>query len=214
MNQRTMIIWLTLALSITLAGAAVAQDILWDQTAGYEGWQQGFFNAIAGAPPFGSTMYTVNDIVVPAGGWTVDTYRIYYDGFDASWAGAVTSAVLYLEPKTGSLPIGDPSTGTTVAVTATILGNGFLELTATGLGLVIAEGEYWIGLTPFAPNSDNIHVSVPAVGDDSPTYDAGGFPMPMWGSWAPGLDGAILIEGMGPVANEAASLGTVKALYR
>jgi hypothetical protein len=205
----------TLIMAIGLVGAASAQTILWDQTAGYESWQMGFFNNIAGGPPFGSTQYTVNDVVVPAGGWNVDAVRVYFDGFDAGWAGAVTSAVLYIEPKTGTTPTGDPSTGTTVTATATILGNGFLEVAATGLGQAIAEGEYWIGLTPFAPNANNIHVSVAAVGDDSPTYDAFGFPVPMWLAWSPGLDGAMLIEGdFGAVAVEGSTWGNLKAIYR
>jgi len=215
MSTRKMITVLTLIMAIGLASAASAQVVLWDQTAGYEGWSQGFFNNIAGGPPFGSTQYTVNDIVVPAGGWNVDTYRVIYDGFDGSWAGAVTSAVLYLEPKVGAFPAGDPGTGATVAVTATILGNGFLEVAATGLGLAIAEGEYWIGLTPVAPNANNIHVSVAAVGEASPTYDAFGFPVPGWAFWAPGLDGAMMIEGdFGAVAVEGQSWGNLKAIFR
>ena len=214
MNSRTKIIFLTLALSVAMTGAAVAQDVLWDQTAGYESWTQGFFNIIAGGPPMGMTNYTVNDIVVPAGGWTIDSIKIYYDGFNPSWAGALTSGVLYLEPKTGSLPVGDPTTGTAVSVACVLLGNGFLEVSATGLGMIVNEGEYWIGLTPNTPNADNIHVSVAAVADDSPSYDPFGFPMPMWMAWSPGLDGAMLIEGLGPVATEDVSLGSVKALYR
>ena len=212
MRAKTMMTVLIIAMS--LASVASAQIVLWDQTAGYEGWSQGFFNMIAGGPPMGSTTYTVNDIVVPAGGWDVTTMRVYYDGFDQGWAGTVTSAVLYLEPKTGSTPTGDPSTGTTVAVTTTILGNGFMEVAATGLDMNIAEGEYWIGLTPYAPNSNNFHVSVAAVGDDSPSYDAYGFPMPMWMVWSPGLDGAMLIEGETAVANESVTLDQVKTLFR
>lgn len=212
--MKKLITVLTMLVIVSTAGIAAA-DILWDQTAGYEAWQQGFFNLNAGAPPFGMTVYTVNDVVVPAGGWVIDTYRVYYDGFNPSWAGAVTSATLFIEPKTGAMPTGDPATGSVVTCAATVLGNGFLEVTATGLNEALGEGEYWIGLTPFAPNADNIHVSVPAVGDDSPSYDAGGFPMPMWGGWAPGLDGAILIEGSGgPVAVDADTWGGLKAIYR
>jgi hypothetical protein len=212
--MKKLITVLTMLVVVAMAGAAAA-DILWDQSVGYEGWQQGFFNVEAGAPPFGITAYTVNDIVVPAGGWVVDTYRVYYDGFDPNWAGSVTSASLFLEPKTGALPIGVPDGSTVVPVTVTVLGNGFLEVTAEGLGLAINEGEYWIGLTPTAPDANNIHVSVPAVGDDSPTYDTGGFPMPMWANWAPGLDGAILLEGTtGAVAVENDTWGGLKAVYR
>lgn len=215
MNARKLTTVLTLIVALGLASMACAQTVLWDQTAGYEGWSMGFFNNIAGGPPMGSTMYTVNDIVVPAGGWNVDSVHIYYDGFNPGWEGAVTQAVLYLEPKTGPVPVGDPATGTTVTVNTVMLGNGFMEITASGLAMAVAEGDYWIGLTPFTPNSDNIHVSVAAVGDDSPTWDAFGFPMPMWSGWAPGLDGAMLIEGdNGAVANELSSWGATKALFR
>ena len=213
MNSRTKIIFLTLALTFAMTGAAMAQGVIWDQTEGYESWTMGFFNVIAGGPPMGMTLYTVNDVVVPAVGWTIETVKIYYDGFDPSWAGAVTTAILYVEPKTGSMPTGDASTGMAVTVTTTVLDNGFLEVAATGLGMAFTEGEYWIGLTPNTPNANNIHVGVTAVGDDSPTYDPFGFPGG-WANWAAGLDGAMLIEGMGPVSTEAVSLGSVKALFR
>ena len=68
--MRKMIIALAL---IALATSASAQTILWDQTAGYESWQQGFFNAVAGGPPFGSTNYTCNDVSVAGTGWLVNT---------------------------------------------------------------------------------------------------------------------------------------------
>jgi hypothetical protein len=214
MNTRKLIAVLTLTLVVGLSSFAGAAD-LWDQTAGYESWSAGFFNNIAGSPPFGSTMYTANDIVVPAGGWVIETMKIYYDGFNPGWAGAVTSAVLYVEPKTGPAPTGDPSTGTTVTVATTVLGNGFLEVAANGLDLVLDEGEYWISLTPSTPNADNIFVSVANVGDASPTYDAFGFPMPMWGAWVPDFDGAILIQGYdGTVDTEEMSWDQTKAMYR
>jgi hypothetical protein len=198
-----------------VANGAAAQVELWNQAEGYEGWTMGFFNMVAGDPPFGMTVYTVNDVVVPADyAWTVNTIRVIFDGFDPSWAGVVTEAVLYVEPKTGPLPTGDPTTGTTVAAEAVVLGNGFLEVSATGLSMSLAEGEYWIGLTPIAPNTNNIHVSVPAIGDDSPSYDTGGFPMPMWGNWAPDLDGAMALEGETPVSTASETWGGLKSLYR
>jgi len=212
MKARTMILVLVAVMS--LASMASAQIVLWDQTAGYESWSMGFFNQAAGAPPFGAAQYTCNDVVVPAGGWDINSVAVYYDGFDPSWAGVVTNAVLFIEPKTGSTPTGDPTTGTAVTVAATILGNGFMEVRASGLAVNLAEGEYWLGLTPTAPNTNNIHVSVAGVGDDSPTYDAYGFPMPMWMAWSPGLDGAMLIEGQTAVANESVTLDEVKSLYR
>ena len=212
--MKRMIIAMTLIAVALTAGAASAQ-VLWDQTAGYESWQQGFFNAVAGGPPFGSTNYTCNDVTVGGTGWLVDAITVYYDGFDFSWDGAIAQAVLFVEPKTGSLPTGNPATdGITVTASAGYLPNGFMAVTATGLLLELEPGEYWIGLTPIAPTPDNIHVSVPAVGDDSPTFDPNGFPMPMWTTWSPGLDGAMLIEGEIAVPNENESWGGVKSLFR
>jgi len=208
---------MTLILAVAMANIAFAQSgVLWDQTDDYTTWSMGFFNMSAGMPPFGMTVYTVNDIAVPAGGWTVETISVYYDSFDPGWEGAVASARLYIEPKTGSLPTGDPATGTVVAATCVMLGNGFLEVTAAGLSEALAAGEYWIGLTPTTPTADNIHVSVAAEGDASPSYDVGGFPMPMWGNWAADLDGAMLITGLGEgvVDTEDSSWGSVKSLYR
>lgn len=214
MSTRKLVTILTLLVSVSLAGAAAA-DILWDQTVGYETWQQGFFNVNAGAPPFGITAYTVNDVVVPASGWNIDTIRVIFDGFDPNWAGVVTQGTVYIEPKVGGMPTGDPATGTAVSVTVTILGNGFMEVSSSALGIALSEGEYWVGLTPIAPDANNIHVSVPAVGADSPTYDAGGFPVPMWAFWAPGLDGAMAIEGdFGAVAVDGDTWGGLKAIYR
>jgi hypothetical protein len=199
---------------VLMAGAANAQDILWDQTAGYESWSQGFFNVIGGSGPWGMSAYTCNDVVVPAGGWTIDSIKTYYDSLDPNWGGVVTQAWLFIEPKTSTPPTGDPTVDATIVpVTVTLMGNNFYEIEAGTLGVVLPEGEYWIGLTPIAPTADNIHVGVPAVGDASPTFDSNGFP-PGWGFWAPGLDAAILIEGLGPVSTEDVSLGSVKALYR
>ena len=208
--KRTMIIIMALVL---MAGAANAQDLLWDQTAGYESWSQGFFNVIGGSGPWGVSAYSCNDVVVPAGGWTMDSITIYFDNLD-QWDGAITSAWLFIEPKTGPAPSGDPSLDAVmVPATCTLLGNNFNEVTAATLGIVLPEGEYWIGLTPIAPTGGNIHVGVPAVGEASPTFDVNGFP-PGWGFWAPGLDAALLIEGFMAVSTEDVSLGSVKALFR
>jgi hypothetical protein len=207
-----------IALAImALAASAGAQTVLWDQTAGYESWQQGFFNAAAGSPPFGSTMYTCNDVTVDGTGWIVDSITVYYDGFDWSWEGAISEARLFVEPKTGSLPTGDPSGGALVSAScAYVPGSNFMffEITASGLALELAPGDYWIGLTPSTPTPDNIHVSVAAVGDDSPSYDPFGFPIPMWSNWVAGLDGAMKIQGDAAVAGDEATWGSVKSLFR
>jgi hypothetical protein len=209
--KRTMIIIMALVL---MAGAANAQDILWDQTAGYESWSQGFFNVIGGSGPWGMSAYTCNDVIVPAGGWTMDSVKVYYDALDEGWAGTITDAWLFIEPKTGGMPTGDPTADAIlVPATCTLLANNFLEVQAGTLGMVLPEGEYWVGLTPIAPTADNIHVSVAGMGGESPTFDSNGFP-PGWAVWSPGLDGAMLIEGFMAVATEDVSLGSVKALYR
>lgn len=204
-----------LAMLVVLATAGVATaDILWDQTQGYETWQMGFFNVIGPPGPWGMIVYTANDVVVPAGGWNMDSVTVVFDGFDPNWANTVTMAVLHVAPKDSGTPSYDPTTGTSVPVTATVLGNGFMEVTASGLGQFLAAGEYWIGLTPNAPDANNIMVSVPAVGADSPSYDVNGFP-PGWAFWSPGLDGAMRVEGdFGAVAVEENTFGSLKAIYR
>jgi hypothetical protein len=56
-----------LAILSAPAGAAV----LWDQSS-LDEFGAGYFNSVSGGPPFGVTMYGVNDVTVTGPGWSVD----------------------------------------------------------------------------------------------------------------------------------------------
>ncbi len=143
--------------SLVLAGLAGAShaDILWDQSAlDTSPTGQGLFNTVS--PGFnGVVIFGVSDVVVPAGGWTIQSVTTYYSSF--TFPGG-TSGVLNVFPKSGALPVAvnDPraspiGNGTLVDVTATdtvVDFQGVREYTASGLNIVLAPGEYWIGLTP------------------------------------------------------------------
>ena len=92
--------FVTTLILLSLAVSAGAQTVLWDQTAGYESWTQGFYNAIAGMPPMGSTYYTVNDVVVPSGGWTVQEGHDLVERVEADVRDAIPYATVFthLEP--------------------------------------------------------------------------------------------------------------------
>jgi len=215
MNSMKMTLMMTLALCLGFAAVAGAQEVLWDQTEGYQDFAMGYFNSVSGAPPMGITMYTVNDVVVPEGGWDIATIKTYDQVTDAAWGPAISEGYFFLEPKTGSAPTMEPGAGETIPMSAVDIG-GWWEVTADLGSFDLEAGEYWIGVTPIAPGGimgPDIQASVVAVGDDSPSFDPYGWPA-MWSAWNPGLDATILIHGVSPVATDEVTLESVKALYR
>lgn len=142
---------------LTLAAAAGMSQaaVLWDQSAlDTSPTGQGLLNTIS--PGFnGAVVFGVSDVTVPAGGWTIQSVSTYFTSFNFPGG---TSAVLNVFPKSGALPGAgnDPramptGNGTQVPVTATdfvVDFQGVREYTASGLNIVLAPGEYWIGLTP------------------------------------------------------------------
>jgi hypothetical protein len=214
----TIAAWLVAALLVPPAGA----DVLWDQS-NYDTLGAGFFDSVSGSPPFGLTTYTVGDITVGGSGWHVDKITTYYTRIDPNWGIGITQGYLNLFPKTGSLPVDgadDPTAGTPVALTSTSFDDRF-EISAAGLNLELAPGEYWIGITPVAPSGffgPEIHMSsLTFLGDASASYDPFAFPgPPAWFLFNPGVDAAMLIEGTphGPLAVAPSTWGDVKALYR
>ncbi len=204
--------------------AAASADILWDQSAidlnstiSLANWTKtsGFGQREA---------YGMSDVTVPAGGWTIQSITV--------WAGTLafndpTSAILNIFPKTSSLPtaadnprlVANGGTGITVAaVTSVIQINGnsgqfAREITSSGLNVVLAPGDYWIGLTPrFSGSStDNQWPALSQYGDSQAVR----FATPLDAAWsdnaallgAPATDGAILIEGFVPAPSSLALLG-------
>lgn len=220
MNSRSIL--LAAATFAALLARPVAADVLWNQS-NYDAFGAGYFNSISGGPPFGLTIYTVGDVTVGNGGWNVDRITTYYSRVDPNWGLAITEGTLLVFPKTGALPVDgadDPAAGSSVAMSGTLFDDR-IEVTASGLDLDLASGEYWIGITPVAPSGffgPEIHMSSQTfLGASSASYDSFAFPgPPAWFEFNPGVDAAMLIEGTlhDPVAVAPPSWASVKALYR
>jgi hypothetical protein len=220
--MKTMNHLITACSLVLTATAAVNADTLWDQS-NLSGAGSSIPNSISGSPPFGSTVYAVSDVVVPAGGWTISSVSTYFSalGF-ANWATDVTSARLNIFSRSGALPVSgnNPGTGTIVSVACTgssfDAGPGFGEqgvwvVTAGGLNITLAPGDYWIGLTPVAPGGFDLEYNWPsasAIGVPSAMRSPfTGFGMPPANTWTDsGVEGSILIQGV-PTPSAGALLG-------
>jgi MYXO-CTERM domain-containing protein len=202
------------ALVVGLAGCVSAQaDVLWDQSAislgapiSYANWTKtsGFGQREA---------YGMSDVTVPASGWTIQSISVYMGTLAFN---APTTATLNIFPKTGSLPTAannprpTASGGSGLTVPVSVLGfeiNGNSgqfanEVTASGLNIVLAPGDYWIGLTPryVGSTSDNQWPALTTYGNNQAVR----FATPLDAAWSDnavlgGLqsgDGAIKIQGV------------------
>lgn len=210
------------AIGLMLAAGAANAAVLWDQSAiDTSPTGQGLFNTIS--PGFnGSVVFGVSDVTVPAGGWTIQSVSTYYTSFNFPGG---TSAVLNIFSKSGGVPIAvnDPrasptGNGTTVPVTATDLVvdfQGVREYTASGLNIVLAPGDYWIGLTPVQPGgpfgADFQWSTTSHSGSNQAAWSLDfGFPEGWFDygtlSGVAQHDGAILIQGI-PAPGSLAVLG-------
>lgn len=206
-----------LLIAVLCAGFAGA-DVLWDQTTP-DPTGQGFANIIAGAPPFGLSVYAVDDIRVHDV-WHVDSYTLTFWGIDQAWYLGAFQATLSVFEKTGSLPspTDNPTAEILVNITAgqseIIDGNVVTTLTAGGLDLMLDPGDYWIGLTPHASmqrwDFQSWRASANAWGDNAAQYDLS------FGSWGStnGMDGCFKLEGtILVVPTETKSFGAVKEIF-
>lgn len=213
---------LTLALlAAPLCASPAAADVLWDQSS-IDEFGPGYFNSLSGLPPFGTTMYAVGDVTVGPGGWIVDSISQMYSALDPEWGLAIETGRLIVIPKTAALPLetDNPATGAMVAMTGVQVENHFV-VTASGLNLVLAPGDYWIGITPVAPSGPwgpELHLSTPVhQGDDSPWFDPYAFFGPAgWSVPAAGYDATLLVTGViqDPTPAARKTWGGIKALYR
>jgi hypothetical protein len=209
-------------LSAVLVAPMAAADVLWDQS-DFDPFGPGFFNSESGGPPFGITMHAVNHITITGDAWDIDSITTFYSNLDPAWGTGIVTGYLHVFTKSGPLPIDgvdDPTASPLVAMSAALQMDHW-TVTASGLDLKLAPGEYWIGITPVAPSGPfgpEIHLaSLTLVGDATASYDPFAFPgPPAWFNFNPGVDASILIEGMvqQPVSVEASTWGGVKALYR
>ncbi len=203
---------------IGVGAASASADVLWDQSA-YDAGAPGFFNTVSGGPPFGQTVYTVNDVTVgDPEGWEVDSITIFVNSLGGGIT-AASSGVLHVFSGSDPLPgVGDdPTASPSVAISVALVDapTDTYSITASGLDLDLAAGDYWIGITPIAPAGpfgSAIHLSATSlVGDASASYDAFPFPAPpggpAWFNFNPGVDASLLIEGA--VAPAPGALGAL-----
>ena len=202
--------------ALTFIASSAAAVTLWDQS-DYDLASPGYFNSEGGGPPFGLTWYTVGDVVVDTE-WMITEITQYYGAVDPNWGLGIFQGAVNIFPKTGSMPGAgdDPTIGMIVPMTGTVNGE-VTVVTASGLSILLTPGEYWIGITPSAaagPFGPEPQLpSLTHIGDDSASYDAFGFPMPMWFDFNPGFDGSLVISGDAVVPTDSVSWGKVKALY-
>lgn len=210
----------TLAAAALAIATAVPAETLWDQS-NYDLFGAGFFNSVSGSPPLGITNYAVSDVTVDGSGWRVESISTFYGLIDPNWGIAISEGYLLVYPKTGPLPVDgadDPLAAALVPMTGSDIG-GVWQVTASGLSLDLAPGDYWIGITPVAPGGffgPEIHMSsLTFLGAETASWDPYAFPgPPAWFHFNPGVDAAIRIDGTRPVAVEPTTWGGVKAAWR
>lgn len=208
-------------LASTLAGAAQA-DIIWDQSDIDTGpTSVSFVDGTYIGGFFGNySNYVVSDIHISSES-LVQSVTVFYSniGFPE-----VTSAVLNIFPKSGTTPLASndprPVVGSGQLIVPVIGGyiddnQAVMTVTADGLSIVLAPGDYWVGLSPTLPDGffgGELHWSTTTdtnYGDPSVGryYDSFG-PGAWGGSGADpaGRDAAIRIEGIIPAPTSAGAL--------
>lgn len=94
------------------------------------------------------SVFVVNDVSFNST-VDIDSISVFYTNTQDTWPGGVFDAVLNIFPAVG---LGDPNLGIVVPVSVTDVG-GYLEITASGLGLQLAAGDYYLGLTPIGDST-------------------------------------------------------------
>ena len=215
---------LTLAALTMLTGVASA-DVLWDQSNFDPNWS-GFWNSESGCALnwSGATVYAANDIMI-GDEVTIEKITTYYDQLEFGIESA-TLAYLWIAPKAGTLPVNgvdNPLTqGTLVTVTVSTMTDPATAyvVTADGLNIDMAPGDYWIALTPIFPAGfwgANFNITcLDPWGDSTASWEiCAQVNNETWQNVVPGNDASILIEGtINVVATEDETWGGLKALYR
>ena len=193
-----------------LAAAAVVgsaqADILWNQLPAYDNFTLPAFPDFVGGT---SAAFAVSDVSVPASGWTINSVSTYFS--DLSFNPTVTTAVLNIFPKSGGLPTASndprpsPTGQGTIVVPVDVRSQGgtsqqpVMIITATGLNVILSQGEYWIGLTPALNSgpfgSDNHWATESVIGSQSAARGFGSGPGAAfpWGSVGP-LSGSAAFD--------------------
>jgi hypothetical protein len=211
--KKLLLIIATLTLSVSVAGAGV----LWDQSA-IDPSGNSYMDSYSIGPWGDVIVYGASDFNLDVDA-TITSVTTYYSA-NGEWAEGTYDALLDIYEKTGPTPVtgvDDPlTTGTTISVTLTDMGDGSMALNASGLHIDLAAGQYWIMMSPTVPDGPGFrefHLAAETtVLDYSAWIEFGGW---LPGSWTPQtMDGTLLIEGDFVVPNESVSFGGVKSLYR
>ena len=211
--KKLLLIIATLTLSVSTANA----DIIWDQSA-IDPAGNNYMDSYSIGPWGDVIVYGASDFNLDVDA-TITSVTTFYTN-TGEWAPGNYDALLDIYVKTGPTPVtgvDDPlATGITVPVTLTDTGNGSLALNASGLGIALAAGQYWIMLSPTVPDGPGFrefhYATDTSVLDNSAWIEFGGMFPP---AWAPrNVDGTLLIEGDFVVSTEAVTFGNVKSLFR
>ncbi len=191
-------------LLLALCLPAICGTILWDQSPYLPGY--GIVDQEFGDMS-GYSSYIVNDVNVPASGWTISSVTSYFEPrYDWSWSGATIPVRLNIFPKSGSLPgAGDDPTAGSVFDAAYSSDGNTITIVLGGLSIALSPGDYWIGFTPVADYGSHGQLfyepAASSWGDDSGWRNPGaGFgyggawssPTAIYSDWH---DGSIVIEG-------------------
>jgi len=202
---------------LALSASAASATVLWDQTdvdlsaSGYpDAESAGMWGTVT---VYGASDFTLGSDAI------ITSVTTYYTN-TGQWVPGNYTALLDVFVKTGPSPVtgtDDPlTTGVTIPVTLTDMGNGTFALNGSGLNIALPAGDYWIMMSPAIPDGPSFrefHVATSSVvGDFSNVIEFGGWFGPSWGS--ADQDGAMLIEGEVAVATESVSFGGVKSLFR
>lgn len=206
------------ALTVISAAAALSAtagaDILWDQS-NYDVATPAIIDQEFG--DFADySCYQVHDVNF-ASNVIISDITTYFTNQTGLWGGVTTGVLnIYDHAPTAA---DNPSTGTSVAVSVTNNGDGTLSVRASGLGIALSAGSYWIGLTPvadFGVFGQEFHLaSFTSSGSASLLRNPGGafgFGTDWGGAGSltgnPSyVDGAILINGVIPAPGAVALLG-------
>ncbi len=144
--------------------------------------------------------YGYSDITVDGDGWNIERIVSYYSLDIPDWGSGVFEGRINIFPKTGSLPLWpghSPYGAPLVPMSASHAGDHWV-VTAWGLDIDLAPGEYWIGMTPsngYLASEGHLS-SGTYVGNATATlFPETFFDPPYWANQHPGVDAALLIKG-------------------
>ena len=225
LQRHTRLVAATAALLVSLASAASAQVVLWDQSnVNLVGEGSLNHNANSCSQLSGNTkLHTANDVHFnqPVHITSVTIYETTGN------VDAATLAYLWIAPKTGAMPTESIANIATLAnqvpITVAVDPNGpagTRTVTAANLNINLPAGDYWISLTPrhnrgsLFPWTVHLVTSGPVIGDPTPSLLGCVAP----GTWQYTLptpyDYAIKVMGDFPVATVSSSWAKVKSYYR